>query len=357
MSEPRPAVATTASDASAAAAPRAKTVKTVSVAIRTLGRAGQKYRWLLDSIENSTVRPEKVVVVLPDGYELPPERLGWETFVFCPKSMIGQRLAALPVIESDYTLFLDDDIAFPPDFIEKLLSATNEGYACVTGPLFSLFPQSKAGVIAGTLTASVSLSLFSRDKYVKILRSGGWSYHTFPTDEHRLYPTESFSWGCFLIDTELMRQIDMEEERKWLERYGYAAGDDRVMSYKLLTLGARACIVSDALYDHNDAATSRSKDELPSTKPIFCNYFMHRVFWHRFLLSPEKNPLRRLQDCLCHAYWRLAMTGYHLLKSITPGGRAAFRAFREGLKAANAYIRSEDYRALAPIVDKRRNRQ
>ena len=42
-----------------------------SVAIRTLGRAGEKYRKLLDSIRNAAHQPEKVVVVLPEGFDPP----------------------------------------------------------------------------------------------------------------------------------------------------------------------------------------------------------------------------------------------------------------------------------------------
>ena len=104
-----------------------------SIAIRTLGRAGAKYQKLLDSIRNSTVQPEKVVVVLPEGYSKPKEQLGYEVFVHCSKSMVGQRLAALKYIKSEYTLFLDDDISFEPDFILKLAKPLQEKkYDCST---------------------------------------------------------------------------------------------------------------------------------------------------------------------------------------------------------------------------------
>lgn len=56
-----------------------------TIAIRTLGKAGEKYQRLLNSIQNSRILPEKVVVVLPEGYEIPSERMGWETFVYAPK--------------------------------------------------------------------------------------------------------------------------------------------------------------------------------------------------------------------------------------------------------------------------------
>ena len=37
-----------------------------SIAIRTLGRAGEKYQKLLDSIAECNRQPEKVIVVIPE---------------------------------------------------------------------------------------------------------------------------------------------------------------------------------------------------------------------------------------------------------------------------------------------------
>lgn len=49
-----------------------------SVTIRTLGSAGEKYAATLDSIAKQKIKPEEVVVVIPYGYDLPKERLGYE---------------------------------------------------------------------------------------------------------------------------------------------------------------------------------------------------------------------------------------------------------------------------------------
>lgn len=321
-----------------------------SIAIRTLGKAGEKYRKLLSSIAESRLRPDKVIVVLPEGYEPPAERLGYEQFVYCSKSMIGQRLEALKYIDSEYTLFLDDDISFAPDFVDKLIKPLNEGlFDCSTGPLFSFFPASTAGTIAGTLTGSVSVSLFHRDMYVKILRTGGWSYHTFNTNVERYYLTESFAWTCFMIRNAVVRDLDMEDEVCWIEKYGYAYGDDRVMAYKLIKRGYRACIVSNALYDHNDAKTSTSSSEMSNTKPMFCKGYFHVVFWHRFIQNIEKTWLMRAYSAICLGYWFVGMYFYHLLKSLKPGYGDHFRAFRGGIRAGMKYISSQEYRELPPI--------
>ena len=88
-----------------------------SVVIRTTGKAGEKYKRLLSSIDALLPRPREVIVVLPEGYDLPPERLGWETFHFCPKVMVSQRLYAIRVCRTPYALISDDDIAFDSHFV------------------------------------------------------------------------------------------------------------------------------------------------------------------------------------------------------------------------------------------------
>lgn len=321
-----------------------------SIAIRTIGKAGEKYRKLLRSIDECTHRPEKVIIVLPEGYAPPEDRLGYEEFVYCPKSMIGQRLEALKHIDSEYTLFLDDDISFDPDFADKLLEPLEEGeFDCSTGPLFSFFPVSTAGKIAGTLTGSVSVSVFHRDMYVKILRTGGWAYHTFNTNEKRYYPTESFAWTCFMIRTQCFRDINMEDEIPWLEKFGYAMGDDRVMAYKLIKRDCKACIVSNAPYAHNDAKTSTSSQEMVKTKPSFCMGFFHVLFWKRFILDLESNWLHRTADWICFTYWLVAMFGYYCLKCIKKQNRATSRAFFKGVREGLAFMHTEEFMMLPAV--------
>ena len=321
-----------------------------SIAIRTIGKAGEKYRKLLQSIDASNHRPKKVVVVLPEGYEPPEDQLGYEEFVYCPKSMIGQRLEALKYIDTEYTLFLDDDISFSPNFVDKLLEPLEEDkFDCSTGPLFSFFPASTAGKIAGTLMGAVSVSVFYRDMYVKILRTGGWSYHIFNTDVKRYYPTESFAWTCFMIRTQCFRDIDMEDEIPWIEKHGYAIGDDRVMAYKLIKRGYRACIVSNALYDHNDAKTSTSAEEMVNTKPSFCMGFFHVVFWKRYILDLESGLLGKGVDMVCFGYWFVTTLAYYCLKSIKAQNRSRSWAFFKGMREGMHFMHSQEYKNLPAV--------
>ena len=46
--------------------------------IRTLGTAGEKYLTLLKSLECQTIKPQKIIVYIANGYSLPKETIGKE---------------------------------------------------------------------------------------------------------------------------------------------------------------------------------------------------------------------------------------------------------------------------------------
>ena len=94
-----------------------------SVVIRTIGKAGDKYKALLNSIEKLNPSPIEIIVVIPEGYSLPKERIGnglKEKFIFSKKGMVEQRLRGIGEAKGEYLLICDDDISFDSDFVCKL---------------------------------------------------------------------------------------------------------------------------------------------------------------------------------------------------------------------------------------------
>ena len=64
---------------------------TYSIAIRTLGTSGDKFVEELDSIMRQTVKPEKVIIYLAEGYKRPEYSIGIEQYVTVTKGMVAQR--------------------------------------------------------------------------------------------------------------------------------------------------------------------------------------------------------------------------------------------------------------------------
>lgn len=322
-----------------------------SVAIRTLGTAGKKYELLMKSISHQTVLPEKVIVVLPEGYK-PPERIiGNEEFVFCQKGMVTQRLEALKYIDSEFTLFCDDDIELDSYFVERVLEPlNNKGYDCSTGPLLELLPPQTLKSMLKSVLGRACVMLRGRNRYyVRILKTGGWSYNrNIDQTSHRIYETESCCGGCFMVRTAAMKKICFEDEI-WIGRNGYDAYEDQGMIYKLFLNEYRICVVSDAVYLHHDAGASKQGLKL---EPIYAFYFNHYIFWYRFLFSQEKTLAQKLWDIVCVKYFysvnRMNMFIHLFLGKIES---ETYKVAKKGYRDAKKYILSDEYQNIpSPVI-------
>ena len=133
----------------------------------------------------------------------------------------------------------------------------------------------------------------------------------------------------------------------WLDLNGYSAHDDTAMFYKAWLRGVKSVIVADAPYQHLDAKTS-TRGNLE--KALYATGFNDVVFWHRFLSGktlPEKCWSR-----LCIGYRFGAQSVYNRLNLLRGRMTREERdAFRRGVKAGWLWLKSEDYQALAPVLE------
>lgn len=317
-----------------------------SVIIRTTGKAGEKYRRLLDSVTALEPQPKEVIVVLPEGYDLPQEQLGWETFYHCPKGMVIQRLHGIARCRTPYALICDDDIAFGPDFVRKLHEPLAEGkYGLSAGPLPEFFPGKGLPTIMSVLTGASGPSVFHRDRYNTVWRTTGYSF-TRNIRPGRLYETQSAPWTCFYADIAKLRSIRFEDEL-WLDLNGYSAHDDTAMFYKAWLRGIKSVIVADAPYQHLDAKTSTRGN---MEKALYATGFNDVVFWHRFLSG--KKPMERIWSKLCIRYRLGTQWLYNRLNKLR--GRMSAEeigAFERGLAAGWEWLDSETYKNLPSILE------
>lgn len=112
-----------------------------SVAIRTLGTAGEKYQRLLDSINNQSLQPKDIFVYIADGYPIPKETIGREKYIYVKKGMVSQRALQYTEINTEYILFLDDDLFLPEDTVETMFRILFKNGADVISP--DIFPNAE----------------------------------------------------------------------------------------------------------------------------------------------------------------------------------------------------------------------
>lgn len=321
-----------------------------SVAIRTLWTNPEKYSKLIRSIMNQNVLPEKIVVMLPYGNNTPEKIAGIEEFRYCSKGMISQRSEALKYIESEYVLFCDDDLEFEKDFVDKLSKPLLLGkYGCSTGPLLDLFPKNSIKYkFVSILGGSCVMLRGKKSNYVRILKTGGWSYNRYiDTSSCKYYDTDSFAGAVFLLRTSDMKKIRYTDEL-WAENTGYAAFEDRILSYKLTINGIKSCVVSNAKYTHNDGKSSINNLKL---EPIYAATFNHYVFWHRFIYSVQNNCLTKLWSKICVEYYMFMNRLYYTGKAImNRKNTKALKVVVSAEKDARKFTKSNEYFALKDVI-------
>ena len=321
-----------------------------SVIIRTIGKAGEKYQNLLDSIAALVPQPKEVIVVLPEGYDEPAEKLGWETFYYSPKGMVAQRMCGVVKCKTPYALICDDDVSFGPDFVQKLHEPIEMGLAGLSaGPLYSFLPQKGIRAFINAISGAAVPTLFHKDRYVSVLRTAGYSYnrHLQP-DKRRYYESQSLAGTCFFADISALRNVAFDEE-KWIDANGYSAYEDQTMFYKAWLRGIHTVVVADANYEHQDAKTSTRNNKPVVTRCLVINRI---IFWHRFIYCMEKTYLAKSWARIAFAYrmmWvRLwALLDYARGRYTGTDLKLAFQACRDGWQ----YTKSAEYASL-PSVNK-----
>lgn len=319
-----------------------------SVIIRTIGKANEKYQKLLNSIAGLIPQPKEVIVVLPEGYDLPRQRLGWETFYFSPKGMVTQRLYGINVCKTKYALICDDDVYFESDFVKQLHEPLEQKLASLSiAPLYSFLPPKGVKTVISMLLGTAVPTIFHKDNYCTVLRNTGYSFNR--NLEKKYYYTQSAAWTCFYADIEDLRKIHFEEET-WLDMNGYASDDDTVMFFKAYLMGYKTIVVTNAFYVHADAKTS-TRNNLTLTK--YCGAFNTVVFWHRFIYSNQKSFWGRFAAHVCISYRNTCSVLYEWIYCARKKyDWECFRETKKGIKDAYHYIASEEYRELAKYAVK-----
>ncbi len=226
---------------------------TYSIAIRTLGTGGEKFRKELHSIMQQTVPPERVLVYIADGYSRPEFTVGNEEYVWVKKGMMAQRILPYHEISSDCILMLDDDVCLAPDSAERMLLAMeNYNADCVGADTFKSQDMNLKSKVYAALTNFVFPHYNSKWAF-KIHRNGSFSYHNHPTQP--FYWSQSCAGPASLWRKAVYHQLHLEDEL-WLDELEFAYGEDMLEFYKLHKNGFRLGVLYNSGVENLDGGSS-----------------------------------------------------------------------------------------------------
>lgn len=310
------------------------------VVIRTLGTAGNKYQSLLNSIDQQTIQPQKILVYIAEGYALPKETIGKEEYIRCSKGMVMQRSLPFDEVNTEYMLLCDDDISFPPDFVEKLFEGMDKHQGDCISPCVSGPNPGKQTWKQTLKRALISNEIPRRDDgwAVKIMRNGSYSYNLNPSQE--IMPTQSAMFTCALIKKTTYQAIHFEDER-WLDKFKYAQGDDLLFFYKLYMMNYNVLFIYNTGMIHLDAGTSSKK--LPKDW-----YRKNQMIWfvipYRIKYDLKNNTsfekIRCINSYLIKMLLKFLVTPIRAIKERNP---VILLDFFRGIKDGYKYVHSTEY--------------
>lgn len=274
-----------------------------SVAIRTLGKGGEKYLRELKSLECQTLQPQKIVAYIAEGYDLPKETIGKEVYVRCKKGMVAQRALPFDEINTDYILLLDDDMELAPDACQKMMEAAVAADAdCL---VLDIYNEYNLG-IKGKLVCWLVNSIPHHDKNwaIKICRSSHYRYNANPSEMLR---TMSGCGGAILVKKSACQAIHFEDEC-WLDNMPYAFMEDQLFVYKFHLYGFKTFMHYGPKVTHLDARTSHLRNK---EKHDYMSKVNRYIVWHRSIFSTQSTTLQKMYAWF--AYWSSEL--YQLLVS------------------------------------------
>lgn len=315
-----------------------------TVVIRTLGTAGAKYQQLLDSLKAQTVAPHAILVYIAEGYPLPKETIGTERYIHVKKGMVAQRALPYDEVETEWMLFLDDDVYLPPKAVETLYVQLQEKEADVVSP--DVFPNAKrpfAAELLMTLSGRMRARRGDKKWGYKVMRTAGYSYNANPIQP--TYCSQTNAGPCFFCRKNAFLNIHFEEEL-WMDEQKYALGEDQVMFYKMHLKGLKILTSYNSGILHLDAGASRIQEKEKNI--IYSDFRFKTIFWHRFVYSPETYIFLKLWDIICIIYALGFTISISLIKGQWDIYKLKIKAISDGIR----FIRSEEYKRISKVINR-----
>ena len=311
-----------------------------TVVIRTLGKAGEKYQRMLDSLKTQTVLPKDIIIYIADGYDIPKETIGTERYVYVKKGMVAQRALQYDEVKTEYMLFLDDDLYLPADTVEKMFSLLKENDGDVISP--DIFPNADRPFKNELMmTLSGRMRARGRDDVwgYKVMRTAGYSYNKNPNE---VLQSQTNAGAMFLCRKDDFLRIKFDDEL-WLDEQKYPLGEDQVMYYKMFKNGLKILTWYGHKVEHLDGGGNLNPEK--EKMLIYSDFRFKTIFWHRFIFLPERNLFMKIWDICCMVYVLLFTLVISLFKVEIPILKIKWNAIKDGI----SFINSKEYKTLPRI--------
>lgn len=321
-----------------------------SVAIRTLGTS-PVFREELESLHRQTITPDKIIISIAEGYSRPSFTIGKEEYRWVPKGMVKQRALRYEEIDSDFILFLDDDVILAPNAVETLLNSLEDNAVdCISPDTFRNHEMS----VLGKLYAIITNLVFPRpnDKWAFLRhRNGSMSYNNNPSNG--FYLSQTCDGPAWLCKREVFLSMHYEDE-VWMDKMGFSYGDDALESYKIFINGYKLGVYYGDFVEHLDAKTS-SKSFQNNTKKFYVRSYASFVLWWRMIYDISSNSfLSSFYSCILFSFKALWLLPVNIVAAMFFRDAKVPYYYIKGILDGWIFVHSEEYKRIPPYIIKSR---
>lgn len=318
------------------------------VAIRTVGKAGEKYIQELQSLHRQTVKPKHIFVHLAEGFERPKEQVGMEEYIITPKGLVHQRAASLEGVDTEFLLILDDDVFFPDDAVERLHNAMVAADADCISP--DTFPNQEMS-FSQRMIAYWANGVTRRKpdgRAIVIEPNGAFSFNPVP-EKGKAYPTQSAAGPALFIKTKVFEAIHYQDEC-WVDQF--PAGtfyEDQLMFHKIHKNGYKVLLQYDAGVVHLDAGTNNVKQK--TYEKLMYRAMAQYVIWYRSCFDANDVDEKGRKKAKCAYLWRY-YRGYvtRCVFSLLKWSPRFLTAYVEGNRKGKVFVNSDEYKAVPNFI-------
>lgn len=320
---------------------------TYSIAIRTLGTGGEKFRKELQSITLQTIQPERVLIYIAEGYPRPDFTIGKEEYIGVKKGMMAQRILTYQEISSDCILMLDDDVCLAADSVERMLVAMEKYNAdCVGADTFKNQDMPFQSKVYAALTNLV-FPHYSKKWAFKIHGNGSFSYNAHPTKS--FYWSQSCAGHASLWNKKIYQKLCLKDEL-WLDQLGFAYGDDVLLSYKLHKNGFRLGVVYNAGIENLDGSCSSEAYRKNPERMYVRSKASFIIWWRTCFKSGDTAFFMQYLTVACFlvkSVWLFFVMCITALVTKRPG---VVWQYLKGLTEGWNFVHSDEYRNIRDYI-------
>lgn len=319
---------------------------TYSVAIRTLGTAGDKFRQELESIKNQTIQPDKVIVYIAEGYPRPDFQIGKEKYIWVKKGMMIQRLLPYDEFDNNLILFLDDDVELATDSVERMIMTLEENHLDAIGAdVFQNFKMSFGLKLYSTLVNLVTPH-FSNKWAFRIKGNGSFSYNNNPHKD--LYPSQSCAGPAWMIKKSVYSKLRYQDEL-WLESFGFPYCEDQLETYKIYKNGFKLGVLYNSGIHNLDAGTESVNYHKDKNKIYIRTKSIFAIWWRTIFLTSNSTS-EKILSAICFFSKILYSIFPIFIFSLRSFSVYPISQFFKGNIDAWKLVHSSEFKSLPPYV-------